>query len=162
MFFFLFVLLLWNSFTRSVPSLFKTGFSVHNIHLYLCCQVKDTKWILCCRKIGVKSAYLRFLMYKLLFIKEYFFSFLCYCFGKVWLGVFHPGLYDSMQRLFKTGFSVHNIHLYLCCQIEDTKGILCCQKIGVKCAYLRFLMYKLLFMKECFFPFCVIALEEFD
>jgi len=30
------------------------GFSVHNIHLYLCWQVKDTKWILCWQKIGVK------------------------------------------------------------------------------------------------------------
>ena len=44
--------------------MFKTGFSVHNNHLYLCLKVKDTKWILCCRKIGVKCAYLRFLMYK--------------------------------------------------------------------------------------------------
>ena len=38
----------------------KIGFSVHNIHLYW--QVEDTKWRLCCRKIGVKCAYLRFLM----------------------------------------------------------------------------------------------------
>ena len=43
---------------------FKTGFSVNNINLYLCWQVDDTKWILCCQKIGVKYAYLRFLMYK--------------------------------------------------------------------------------------------------
>ena len=35
---------------------FKTGFSVHNINLYLCWQLDDTKWILCCRKIGVKCA----------------------------------------------------------------------------------------------------------
>jgi len=40
------------------------------------------------------------------------------------------------------GFSVHNIHLYLCWQVKDTKRILCCRKIGVNCAYLRFLMYK--------------------
>jgi hypothetical protein len=32
--------------------------------LYLCWQVEDTKWILCCRKTDVKCAYLRFLMYK--------------------------------------------------------------------------------------------------
>ena len=38
---------------------FKTGFSVHYIHLYLCGQVENTKWILCSRKIGVKCAYLR-------------------------------------------------------------------------------------------------------
>ena len=42
-------------------------FSVHNIHLYLCWQVEDTKWILCCRKTDVKCAYLRFLMYKSFF-----------------------------------------------------------------------------------------------
>ena len=32
--------------------------------MYLCWQVADTKWILCCRKTDVKCAYLRFLMYK--------------------------------------------------------------------------------------------------
>ena len=26
---------------------FQTGFSVHNIHLYLWWQVENTKWILC-------------------------------------------------------------------------------------------------------------------
>jgi hypothetical protein len=36
--------------------------SVHNIQLYLCRQVENTKWILCSRKIGVK--YLRFQMYR--------------------------------------------------------------------------------------------------
>ena len=45
----------------------KTGFLVRNIHLYLCWQVEDTKWILCCRKTDVKCAYLRFLMYKYTF-----------------------------------------------------------------------------------------------
>ena len=42
----------------------------------------------------------------------------------------------------KPFFLVHNIHLHLCWQVEDIKWILCCQKIGVKCAYLRFLIYK--------------------
>ena len=44
---------------------FKTGFSVHNIHLYLCWQVENTKWILCFRKIVLNVQYLRFLMYKI-------------------------------------------------------------------------------------------------
>ena len=34
--------------------MFKIGFSVHNIHLYLCEQVENTKWILRSQKIGVK------------------------------------------------------------------------------------------------------------
>jgi hypothetical protein len=51
----------------------------------------------------------------------------------------------SWKLAYKTGFSVHNIHLYLCWQVEDTKWILCYRKIGVKCAYLRFLMYKVNF-----------------
>jgi hypothetical protein len=38
-------------------------------------------------------------------------------------------------------FSVHNIHFYLCGQVENTNWIKCSQK-GVKCAYLGFLMYK--------------------
>ena len=37
-------------------------------HLYLCGQVKNTKWILCSQKIGVKCAYLRFLMYNGYFV----------------------------------------------------------------------------------------------
>ena len=44
----------------------------------------------------------------------------------------------SWKFAFKIGFSVHNIHLYLCWQLENTKWILCCRKTGVKCAYLRF------------------------
>ena len=46
----------------------KPFFSLHNIHLYLCWQVGNTKWILCCQKIGVNSAYLRFLTYKSYFV----------------------------------------------------------------------------------------------
>ena len=38
---------------------FKNGFPVNNIHLYLCGQVDNTKWILCSRKIGVKSLNVR-------------------------------------------------------------------------------------------------------
>ena len=41
---------------------------LHIIHLYLCVQVKNTKWILCSQKIGVKCAYLRFLMYNGYFV----------------------------------------------------------------------------------------------
>ena len=40
----------------------------------------------------------------------------------------------------KQVLAVHNIHLYLCGQVENTKRILCSRKIGVKCAYLRFLV----------------------
>ena len=48
--------------------------------------------------------------------------------------------------VFKTCFSVHNIHL--CWQVENTKLILCSQKTGVKCAYLRFLMYKIFLVPD--------------
>ena len=41
---------------------------------------------------------------------------------------------------------VHKIHLYLCWQVDDTKWILCCLKLGVKCECLRFLMYKYYFL----------------
>ena len=37
----------------------------------------------------------------------------------------------SWKLAFKISFSVHNIHLYLCWHVENTK-----------CVYLRFLMYK--------------------
>ena len=38
--------------------------------MYLCGQVENTKWVLCCRKIGVNvRVYLRFFMYKIIFIK---------------------------------------------------------------------------------------------
>ena len=57
-----------------------------------------------------------------------------------WLFIF---VYQKSWKLaFKTGFSVHNIYLYLCWQVEDDKWILCSWKTYVKCAYFRFLMYK--------------------
>ena len=43
---------------------------------------------------------------------------------------------------------LHNIHLYLCWQLENAKLILCNRKIGVKCAYLRFLLCK--YLLNCF------------
>ena len=49
---------------------------------------------------------------------------------------------EILKLAIKTSFSVHKIQLYLCGQVENTQWILCCQKIGVKCTYLRFLMYK--------------------
>ena len=48
----------------------------------------------------------------------------------------------SWKLTYKTGFSVHNIYLYLWGQVENTKLILSSRKIGVKCAYLRFLVHK--------------------
>ena len=45
---------------------FNTGFSVHNIHLYFCSQVENTKWILCRRKMVLNVQYLRFLIYKII------------------------------------------------------------------------------------------------
>ena len=49
-------------------------------------------------------------------------------------------LYLYIRNLaFKTSLSVNNIHCYLHGQVENTKWILCDRKIGVKCAYLRFL-----------------------
>ena len=51
-------------------------------------------------------------------------------------------IYICTLKILKTRVSVRNIRLYLCWQVEDTKWILCCRKIGVKCAYLRFLIYK--------------------
>ena len=49
-------------------SVFKIGFSVNNIHLYLFGQVENTKWMLYSRKIGVNCAKLRYLMYKYIFL----------------------------------------------------------------------------------------------
>ena len=49
----------------------------------------------------------------------------------------------SWKLTFTAGFSVQNIHFYLCGQVENTKWILCSRKIGVKCSYLSFLMYKM-------------------
>ena len=44
---------------------FKTRLSVYNIHMNLCGQVENCKWILFSRQTGVKCKYLRFLMYKI-------------------------------------------------------------------------------------------------
>ena len=52
---------------------FKTGFTEHNINLYLWWQVENTKWILCSRKIGDKYEYLRFMMYKIYLLINYLF-----------------------------------------------------------------------------------------
>ena len=52
----------------------------------------------------------------------------------------------SWKLTFKTGISVNNSHQYLCEQVENIKWILCSRKIGVKCTYLRFLMYKTLLL----------------
>ena len=50
-------------------------------------------------------------------------------------------IYICTSEILKTVFFlVHNIHLYLCVQVENTKWILCSQKICDKCEYLRFLM----------------------
>ena len=58
-------------FIRNLVTRVQTGFSVYNIYMYLCGQVENTKWVLCCRKIGVNvRVYLRFFMYKIIiFIK---------------------------------------------------------------------------------------------
>ena len=88
----------------------KNGFSVHNIHLYLCGKVEDTKWILCCRKIGVKWAYLRFLMYKMIL-------FLILIWGcQFWFSV-----YVMLKRRLKINFRV-KVYLtvpYYLCQFWD-------------------------------------------
>ena len=42
----------------------------------------------------------------------------------------------------KTGFLLLNNHLNFWGQIQNFKWILCSQKIGVKCGYLRFLLYR--------------------
>ena len=43
---------------KSLKAAFKTVFSVHNSHLKLCGQVKNSKWILCSRKTCVKCGYI--------------------------------------------------------------------------------------------------------
>ena len=60
-----------------------------------------------------------------------------------WLFVFvHQ---KSWKFASKTDFSAHNIHLYLCWQVdENITGILCCRKMVLNVQYLRFLMYKYL------------------
>ena len=67
---------------------------------------------------------------------------------------------EILKTRVKTGFSVYNINLYLCGRVENTKWILCSCKIGVKCAYLKFLMYNVYFSirfvsKETINIFCV-------
>ena len=49
---------------------------------------------------------------------------------------------EILKTRVKNRFWVHNISLYLCGQVENTNWILCSRKIGVKCAFLRFMMYK--------------------
>ena len=44
----------------------------------------------------------------------------------------------SLQSPFKAGFSVHNYHLNLCVQVENSKEILCSWKSDIKCGHLRF------------------------
>ena len=55
-------------------------------------------------------------------------------------------IYICTSEILKTRvlnrFLVHNIHLYLCRQVEDAKWILCYRKTDVKCMFLRFLMHK--------------------
>ena len=43
-----------------------------SIHLNMCGQVENYKWIFCSRKTGVQCAYLRFLKYKNFCITESF------------------------------------------------------------------------------------------
>ena len=65
----------------------------------------------------------------------------------MWLSIF---VYQKSWKLALTSFSVHNIHFYLWWQVEYTQGILCYRKIGVKCAYLRFLINKIFCIPESF------------
>ena len=44
----------------------------------------------------------------------------------------------------KPGFLVHNFHLFLCWQAENTKWISCYRKMVLNVQNLRFLMYKLI------------------
>ena len=50
--------------------------------------------------------------------------------------------YLYIRNLLNSRF-VHNIHL--CWQVENTKRILCCQKMVLNVQYLRFRMYKVVF-----------------
>ena len=47
----------------------KTGFSINNIHLYLCWQEENTKWILSCRKL-VWNVRKSFRVYKINYISD--------------------------------------------------------------------------------------------
>ena len=50
---------------------------------------------------------------------------------------------EKSNIVFKTDYSVNNIHLYLCGQqVENTKLIFCSRKLCVICSYLRFLVCK--------------------
>ena len=56
------------------------------------------------------------------------------------------GTSKIFKLAFKAGVSVHNHHLNLFGQVDNSKWILCSRKISVKCGYLRFLMYKTYYM----------------
>ena len=43
---------------------FKAGFPVHDNHFKLCGLPKNSKWIMCSGKTGVRCGYLRLLVYK--------------------------------------------------------------------------------------------------
>ena len=59
----------------------------------------------------------------------------------------------NLENLYLKPFN-----LYLCWHLVDTKWILRCRKIGVKCAYLRFLIYKVIFKYDIKIQFILVSL----
>ena len=49
----------------------------------------------------------------------------------------------SFKNWLNAGYSVHDNNFNFCLQLENSNWILCSQKLGDKCGYLRFLMYKI-------------------
>ena len=46
-------------------------------------------------------------------------------------------IYICTSEILKTRFLVHNIYLYSCWQVANTKWIFCCPINGVKCAVFK-------------------------
>ena len=62
---------------------------------------------------------------------------------KTKLIIIHICIKFFFKSAFKTKFLVHNNHLNLYWQVNNSKWILCNRKTDVKCGYIRFIMYKL-------------------
>ena len=123
------------------------------LYLYTDNSLKGHRWtLLCYRTTFTRINFIFIILLKLAMIDNIMRTYIFYIFLKVtmnilasdskqirWLFIF---VHQKCWKLaFKTDFSVYNIHLYLCWQVENTKCILCCRKMVLNVQKLRFLMY---------------------
>ena len=67
-----------------------------------------------------------------------------------------------LKLAFTPGTHCHNNHFNLCGQLENSKWILCSQKTGVKCEYLRFLVEKISLVKFKIYNICTTSKKTFN